>query len=186
MMDTIRYFFGDVDRVYGEVRLLEERFIDHPERGRIVSDSEDTFVAVITFKSGLVGTWSYSDSAAVTQLRQRSVLRQRGCDPRLRAGARIPSVQQRRWQRGEGRRRQVHHPRAAGDVPSQPGRRREGAAIPVRDLAHVSTRTASRWRCTTSSMPSGMEGRRKPTGGPDSRPRPSRSPSTSPPTQASP
>ena len=65
MMDTIRYFFGDVDRVYGEVRLLEERFIDHPERGRIVSDSEDTFVAVITFKSGLVGTWSYSDSAAV-------------------------------------------------------------------------------------------------------------------------
>ena len=64
-MDSIRYFFGDVERVYADVRLVEDRFINQPGRSRFASESEDTFVAVITFKSGLVGTWSYSDSAAV-------------------------------------------------------------------------------------------------------------------------
>ncbi len=65
MMDTVRYFFGDVERVYADVRQIEERFFDHPERGRIRSACEDTFVAVLTFKSGLVGTWSFTDSAPV-------------------------------------------------------------------------------------------------------------------------
>ena len=34
MMDTIRYFFGEVEKVYAQVRQIEERFVNHPERGR--------------------------------------------------------------------------------------------------------------------------------------------------------
>jgi predicted dehydrogenase len=63
MMDTIRYFFGDVERVYAEVRQIDERFANHPEDGKVPSCHEDTWVAVITFKSGVVGTWSWTVAA---------------------------------------------------------------------------------------------------------------------------
>ena len=63
MMDTIRYFFGDVERVYAEVRQIDERFANHPEDGQVPSCHEDTWVAVITFKSGVVGTWSWTVAA---------------------------------------------------------------------------------------------------------------------------
>ena len=65
MMDTIRYFFGDVERVYAEVRQIDERFANHAERGKVPSCHEDTWVAVITFKSGVVGTWSWTVAAPV-------------------------------------------------------------------------------------------------------------------------
>ena len=65
MMDTIRYFFGDVEKVYAQVRQIEERFVNHPERGKVRSNCEDTWVAVITFKSGVVGTWSFTNAAPV-------------------------------------------------------------------------------------------------------------------------
>jgi predicted dehydrogenase len=63
MMDTIRYFFGDAERVYAEVRQIDERFANHPEDGKVPSCHEDTWVAVITFKSGVVGTWSWTVAA---------------------------------------------------------------------------------------------------------------------------
>ena len=63
MMDTVRYFFGDVERVYAEVCQMDERFANHAERGKVPSCHEDTWVAVITFKSGVVGTWSWTVAA---------------------------------------------------------------------------------------------------------------------------
>jgi len=65
MMDTIHYFFGDVERVYAEVRQLDGRFANHTERGKVPSCHEDTWVAVITFKSGVIGTWSWTIAAPV-------------------------------------------------------------------------------------------------------------------------
>lgn len=60
--DTIRYLFGDVDTVYAEVKQLEDRKAD--KDGQIVkNDNEDTWVATITFKSGLIGVWSCTLSA---------------------------------------------------------------------------------------------------------------------------
>jgi len=60
-VDSMRYFFGDLERAYAELRLFEPaRFTD--ERSKtIVSDCEDTWSAILTFKSGLVGTWSWSN-----------------------------------------------------------------------------------------------------------------------------
>ena len=54
MMDVVRYVFGEVDRVYAEVRQTDDR------KG---SDSEDTWVAVINFKNGVIGTWSWTVAA---------------------------------------------------------------------------------------------------------------------------
>jgi len=60
-VDSLRYFFGDLERAYAELRLFEPaRFTD--ARGKdVVSDCEDTWTAILTFKSGLVGTWSWSN-----------------------------------------------------------------------------------------------------------------------------
>ena len=65
MMDTIRYFFGDVEKVYAEVRQIDERFANHAEKGRVRSCHEDMWSAIITFKSGVVGTWSWTIAAPV-------------------------------------------------------------------------------------------------------------------------
>lgn len=57
--DTLRYFFGDVDTVYAEVKRLEDR--KTRKDGQLVNDDqEDTWVATITFKSGLIGVWSFT------------------------------------------------------------------------------------------------------------------------------
>ena len=60
-VDSMRYFFGDLERAYAEASLFEPaRFTD--ERGKeVVSDCEDTWSAILTFKSGVVGTWSWSN-----------------------------------------------------------------------------------------------------------------------------
>jgi predicted dehydrogenase len=65
MMDTIRFFFGDVEKVYAEVRQIDERYANHPENGRVRSCHEDMWIAIITFKSGVVGTWSWTIAAPV-------------------------------------------------------------------------------------------------------------------------
>jgi UDP-N-acetyl-2-amino-2-deoxyglucuronate dehydrogenase len=65
MMDTIRYFYGDAEKVYAEVRQLDPRYANHAERGKVLSCHEDTWVAVITFKSGVIGTWSWTVAAPV-------------------------------------------------------------------------------------------------------------------------
>ena len=62
MMDVMRYIFGEVDHVYAEVRQVENRFANH-ETGKRRSESEDTWVAVITFENGVIGTWSWTVAA---------------------------------------------------------------------------------------------------------------------------
>ena len=55
--DTIRYLFGDVDTVYAKVTSWEDKKVT--KGGEIVRDeTEDTWIANITFKSGMTGVWS--------------------------------------------------------------------------------------------------------------------------------
>jgi predicted dehydrogenase len=60
-VDSMRYFFGDLERAYAELRLLEPAKFTDPSGKEVVSDCEDTWSAILTFKSGLVGTWSWSN-----------------------------------------------------------------------------------------------------------------------------
>lgn len=57
--DSMRYFFGEVDRVFAVLRSVKEgaprSFEDAPE---------DTVFVTITFKSGVAGTWAWSLAAA--------------------------------------------------------------------------------------------------------------------------
>ena len=60
--DTIRYLFGDVDTVYAEVKHIEDRKTNRD--GQLVTDAqEDTWVATITFKNGVIGVWTATWSA---------------------------------------------------------------------------------------------------------------------------
>ena len=49
--------------MYAEVRQIDGRFANHAEQGKISSCHEDTWVAIITFNSGVVGTWSWTVAA---------------------------------------------------------------------------------------------------------------------------
>ena len=60
-VDSMRYFFGDLERAYAEVRLFEPAKFTDAKGKEVVSDCEDTWSAILTFKSGLVGTWSWSN-----------------------------------------------------------------------------------------------------------------------------
>lgn len=55
--DTMRYLWGDCDSVYGSVRRLSEgTFVKGDER--VPDMREDTFTALLNFKSGVTGTWT--------------------------------------------------------------------------------------------------------------------------------
>lgn len=57
--DTLRYLFGDLDSAYARVEQLEKW--PHKKGDEIVNDSrEDTWVATLNFKSGLIGVWSWT------------------------------------------------------------------------------------------------------------------------------
>ena len=60
--DTIRYLFGDPDTVYARVEQLEDRKVNKDGK-RLQSAHEDTWIATINFKSGVVGLWANSYSA---------------------------------------------------------------------------------------------------------------------------
>jgi predicted dehydrogenase len=62
-MDTIRYLFGDADRVFAQMRTYERRTYPHPQRGEVVADVEDSWTSTILFKSGIVGVWSFFPAA---------------------------------------------------------------------------------------------------------------------------
>jgi len=60
--DTIRYLYGDPETVYAKVQQLERW--RHKKDGEVVfDDREDTWVATITFKNGLVAVWSWTMAA---------------------------------------------------------------------------------------------------------------------------
>ena len=55
--DTIRYLFGDPDTVYGRVCQFEN--LEVTKAGEIVkNEQEDTWVATINFKTGVIGLWT--------------------------------------------------------------------------------------------------------------------------------
>ena len=60
--DTIRYLYGDPETIYARVQQLENW--PHKKGDAIVMDDrEDTWVATVTFKSGVVGVWSWTMAA---------------------------------------------------------------------------------------------------------------------------
>jgi predicted dehydrogenase len=59
--DTVRYLYGDAESCYGRVMAVSPRVMLRPSDGATVPvETEDTFVATITFKSGVVASWSVS------------------------------------------------------------------------------------------------------------------------------
>ncbi len=61
-VDTMRYWFGEVESVYARVEQLYPR--PHRKGDKIVeSVMEDFWTSIFNFKSGLVGTWSWTISA---------------------------------------------------------------------------------------------------------------------------
>ena len=60
--DTIRYFFGDVKDVFAEVRQIEPRPMKKDDE-TFMDLREDTWVAIINFESGVIGTWSWTIAA---------------------------------------------------------------------------------------------------------------------------
>jgi predicted dehydrogenase len=61
-VDTMRYWFGEVDSVYARVEQMYDR--PHNKNGKLVNSAmEDFWTSIFNFKSGLVGTWSWTTSA---------------------------------------------------------------------------------------------------------------------------
>ena len=61
-VDTMRYWFGEVDSVYARVEQMYDR--PHNKNGKLVNSAmEDFWTSIFYFKSGLVGTWSWTTSA---------------------------------------------------------------------------------------------------------------------------
>ena len=61
-VDTMRYWFGEVESVYARVEHLYPR--PHRKGDQIVESAmEDFWTSIFNFKSGLVGTWSWTISA---------------------------------------------------------------------------------------------------------------------------
>ena len=61
-VDTMRYWFGEIDTVYARVKQIENR--PHNKNGKLVDDArEDFWTSIFNFKNGVVGTWSWTISA---------------------------------------------------------------------------------------------------------------------------
>ena len=58
----MRYWFGEVDSVYARVEQIEKR--PHRKGKRIINDTrEDFWTSIFNFRSGVIGTWSWTNSA---------------------------------------------------------------------------------------------------------------------------
>jgi len=66
--DTIRYFYGEAEQVYAEVRAYRD---GQPiiARDGIADERENTVMALFTFKSGVIGTWCWSFAVAGKETR---------------------------------------------------------------------------------------------------------------------
>jgi len=61
--DMIRHMFGDVDEISCTLQTFQRPILDSPELGPQPMDVEDTWMACLSFASGLIGQWSWSFSA---------------------------------------------------------------------------------------------------------------------------
>ncbi|MDP6038857.1 MAG: Gfo/Idh/MocA family oxidoreductase [Candidatus Latescibacteria bacterium] len=61
-VDTMRYWFGEVESVYARVEQIEQRSLKKGDR--LVKDArEDFWTSIFNFNNGVVGTWSWTISA---------------------------------------------------------------------------------------------------------------------------
>lgn len=61
-VDTMRYWFGEVESVYARVEQLETR--PHKKGDSLVNDArEDFWTSIFNFSNGVIGTWSWTISA---------------------------------------------------------------------------------------------------------------------------
>jgi predicted dehydrogenase len=61
-VDTMRYWFGEIDSVYARVEQIEQRSLKKGDS--LVKDArEDFWTSIFNFKNGVVGTWSWTISA---------------------------------------------------------------------------------------------------------------------------
>lgn len=67
-LDTLRYLHGEIEQVYAEIRAYRD---GEPvvAREELIGHRENTVLAVLTFKSGVVGTWNWSTMAAGKEAR---------------------------------------------------------------------------------------------------------------------
>jgi predicted dehydrogenase len=67
-LDTLRYLHGDVEQVYAEVRAYRD---GEPviAREALAQHRENTVMAILTFKSGVIGTWCWSNVVAGKETR---------------------------------------------------------------------------------------------------------------------
>ncbi|HEU5315688.1 MAG TPA: Gfo/Idh/MocA family oxidoreductase [Chloroflexota bacterium] len=67
--DSLRYLYGEVEQVYAEVRAYPDGGGTVLGREALVQHRENVVMAVITFKSGVIGTWCWSTIAAGRETR---------------------------------------------------------------------------------------------------------------------
>lgn len=67
-LDTIRYFYGEPEGVYAEVRAFRDGAPVVAREG-IADERENTVMAVFTFKNGVIGTWCWSFAVAGKETR---------------------------------------------------------------------------------------------------------------------
>ncbi len=67
-LDTIRYFYGEPEQVYAEVRAYRDGQPVVARQG-IADERENTVMALFTFASGVIGTWCWSFAVAGKETR---------------------------------------------------------------------------------------------------------------------
>lgn len=79
-VDVLRYFFGDLERVYAETRNFEPiRYLDVQNlQNPVPSDVEDTAICVLTFKNGLIGQFVWTEAAIGKEVRRETYYGSKG------------------------------------------------------------------------------------------------------------
>ena len=76
-VDTMRYWFGEIDSVYARVEQMDKR--PHRKGEKLVNDArEDFWTSIFNFKSGVIGTWSWTIGAPGKGFTQLSLIGTKG------------------------------------------------------------------------------------------------------------
>ncbi|MEE2658722.1 MAG: Gfo/Idh/MocA family oxidoreductase [Candidatus Latescibacterota bacterium] len=76
-VDTMRYWFGEVESVYARVEQVFER--PHKKGSKVVNSSqEDFWTSIFNFESGLAGTWSWTTASPGKGFTQLTLSGRRG------------------------------------------------------------------------------------------------------------
>lgn len=76
-VDTMRYWFGEIESVYARVEQLDQR--PHRKGEQLVNDArEDFWTSIFNFRSGVIGTWSWTIAAPGKGFTQLTLSGQQG------------------------------------------------------------------------------------------------------------